>query len=242
MKAVILAGGKGTRLAPYTVVLPKPLVPIGEQPILEILLRQLRHYGVTEVILAVGYLAGLIEAYFGDGEKLGLRITYSREDEPLGTAGPLALIDGLDETFMVLNGDLLTNLDYRQLVAHHRKSGASCSIAMYDRSVQISLGVLKVDERQRLTDYIEKPTYHYQVSMGVYVFEPKVLARIPRGQYLDFPDLIKGLLKDRQHVGCYPFSGYWLDIGRHDDYAQAMEDFDRMRSSLFPPEPTEGAA
>ena len=233
MKSIILAGGKGTRLAPYTVVLPKPLVPLGDRPILEILLLQLRHYGVTEVVMAVGYLAELLEAYFGDGRKLGIRIRYSREDKPLGTAGPLSLIGGLDETFLVLNGDLLTNIDYRHLVEYHRQSGAACTIGTYNRQVQITLGVLKLDDDHRLIDYIEKPTYDYQVSMGVYVFEPRVLEYIQPNTYLDFPDLIKTLLSDGQHVGGYAFDGYWLDIGRHEDYAQALEEFDRMKSSLM---------
>ena len=233
MKAIILAGGKGTRLAPYTVVLPKPLVPLGDRPILEILLRQLRHYGVTDVVMAVGYLAELLEAYFGDGHKLGVRITYSREEQPLGTAGPLSLIDGLDETFLVLNGDLLTNLDYRHLVQYHRQSGAACTIGMYNRQVQITLGVLKTDGDHRLVDYIEKPTYDYQVSMGVYVFEPRVLDCIRPNTYLDFPDLVKTLLRDGEQVGGYPFDGYWLDIGRHEDYAQALEEYDRMKPSLM---------
>jgi NDP-sugar pyrophosphorylase family protein len=232
MKVVILAGGKGTRLAPFTVVLPKPLVPLGDRPILEILLRQLRHYGITEVIMAVGYLSGLLEAYFGDGRRLGLRISYSREPKPLGTAGPLSLISGLDDTFLVLNGDLLTNLDYRKLIEYHRQSGAACTIGMYKRQVQVTLGVIQVDGDNRLVDYIEKPTYDYQVSMGVYVFEPVVLKYIKPDTYLDFPDLIKALLGDGQHVAGYPFRGYWLDIGRHEDYAQAMEEFAQMRPSL----------
>jgi len=181
MKAVILAGGKGTRLAPYTVVLPKPLMPLGDRPVLEIIIRQLRHYGITDVVLAVGYLAELLEAYFGDGRRFGVNIEYSREEKPLGTAGPLALIDGLDEPFLVMNGDLLTNLDYAKLAAHHADAGAACTIAMYRRQVQITLGVMQVDPEYRLLDYIEKPTYDYQVSMGAYVFDPQVLDHSVRG-------------------------------------------------------------
>ncbi len=233
MKAVILAGGKGTRLAPYTVVLPKPLMPVGERPILEIILQQLKHVGITEIVVAVGYLAELLEAYFGDGRRFGVHITYSREPEPLGTAGPLALIDGLDETFLVMNGDLLTTLDYRQLIAHHHQTDAICTIAMYRREVQISLGVMKVDSANRLVDYVEKPTYDFQVSMGAYVFSPEILQHISQGQYLDFPDLVKNLLRDGYVVSGFPFDGYWLDIGRHDDYAQAMADFEKMKHELI---------
>ncbi len=233
MKAVILAGGRGTRLAPYSVILPKPLMPLGDRPILEILIGQLRHFGISELTIAVGYLAELIEAYFGDGSKFGVNITYSREKEPLGTAGPLGLIAGLDEPFLVMNGDLLTNLDYRVLADSHSQGGAMCTIAMYRRQVQISLGVMEVDDANRLVDYIEKPTYDYRVSMGVYVFGPGVLHYINRGEYLDFPDLIGLLLRDGQPVLGVPFDGYWLDIGRHEDYAQAVEEFDKMRDQLL---------
>ncbi len=233
MKAVILAGGKGARLAPYTVVLPKPLIPVGDRPILEILISQLRHFGITELVVAVGYLAELIEAYFGDGSASGVHIAYSREHEPLGTAGPLGLIDGLSEPFLVMNGDLLTNLDYRQLVSSHQEGEAICTVAMYQRQIQIPLGVMELDDRNQLVDYIEKPTYEYRVSMGVYVFDPEVLEYLEPGKYLDFPDLIKILLQDNKKVAGYPFDGYWLDIGRHEDYAQAMEEFDQMRSQLI---------
>lgn len=233
MKAVILAGGKGSRLAPYTVVLPKPLMPVGDRPILEIIFGQLRHYGITDIVLAVGHLAELIEAYFGDGRRFGVSIRYSREEKPLGTAGPLALIDGLNEPFLVMNGDLLTTLDFRHLVSYHAEKGAICTIATYRRQVQITLGVMQLDSECRLLDYIEKPIYDYRVSMGAYVFDPEVLRFVEPHQYLDFPDLIKNLLRDARHVAGYPFDGYWLDIGRHDDYAQAMEEFEEMRGSLL---------
>lgn len=237
MKAVILAGGKGARLAPFTAVLPKPLMPLGERPILEIIVRQLKHYGITDLVFAVGYLAELMEAYFGNGRKFGVRIEYSHEKEPLGTAGPLALIDGLDEPFLVMNGDLLTNLDYRVLLDHHQDVGSACTVAMHRREVQISLGVMKFDADHRLLDYIEKPTYSYHVSMGAYIFDPGVLEHVVPGRYMDFPDLIKTLMRNGQHVAVYPFEGYWLDIGRHEDYMQASEDFEAMRGELLFEEP-----
>lgn len=233
VQAVILAGGRGTRLAPYTVVLPKPLIPVGDRPILEIILRQLRHHGIDDLTFAVGYLAELLEAYFGDGERFGVRIRYSRESEPLGTAGPIKLIRGLTDSFLVMNGDLLTDLDYNALLRHHRERGAACTIAMYRRQVQVTLGVMQTDAHSRLLDYIEKPTYDFNVSMGAYVFEPWIVDLIPSGRPYDFPDLIRELLRQGQHVAAYPFEGYWLDIGRHEDYAQAMEDFARMRSRLL---------
>ena len=190
MKAVILAGGKGTRLAPYTTILPKPLMPIGDMPSLEIVLRQLRGYGFKEISLAVGYLAELLMAYCGDGSKFGLQINYSYEDKPLGTAGPLSLVPGLDETFLVMNGDLLTTLDYREMYQFHRKRGAIATLATYEREVKIDLGVLEIDEGGWVKDYIEKPTYKYSVSTGVYIFEPEVLTYITPNQRLDLPELI----------------------------------------------------
>jgi len=234
MRAVILAGGKGTRLAPYTTVLPKPLMPVGDMPILEIVIRQLSKAGIDRVTLAVGHLANLMMAFFNNGERYGLLIDYSLEDEPLGTVGPLALIDDLDSTFIVMNGDVLTTLDYSTLVAYHRQQGAVATIAMHERSVQIDLGVIETDSNNVLIGYVEKPTYSYHVSMGVYVFEPKALRYIQRGVHLDFPELIWKLLVAKEKVVAYPYDGYWLDIGRPDDYARAVEEFNRLRDHFLP--------
>ena len=233
MQAVILAGGKGTRLAPYTTVFPKPLMPIGEMPILEIVIRQLKKHGFTKIVLAVGHLAGLIEAYFGDGSKWGVEITYSREDEPLGTAGPLALIDDLAENFLVMNGDLLTNIDYSGLMSYHLENGALSTISMYTKDVPISLGVLELDDEGKIVDYIEKPTLKYKVSMGIYIFNNKILNYIERGKYLDFPDLIKNLIKKGENIRGYKFEGYWMDIGRHEDYSRVLEEFESMKNELL---------
>jgi len=239
MKAIILAGGKGTRLAPYTTILPKPLMPIGNMPILEVVIRQLKGHShafgrFTEVTLAVGYLAELIMAYFDDGSKYGIKINYSKEEQPLGTAGPLALIPGLHSTFLVMNGDVLTTLDYVELVKYHQDQGAVATIAMHKRSVNIDLGVMKINSRNELIDYVEKPTLHYHVSMGIYVFEPKVLDYIKPGEPLDFPELVNILLAKGERVLAYPYDGYWLDIGRQDDYEKAIEDFARMENKLLP--------
>lgn len=240
MKAVILAGGKGTRLAPYTAVLPKPLMPMGDMPILEVVLRQLKSRGIDSVDIAVGHLAELIRALFGCGEKLGLDIRYSIEDAPLGTAGPLTLVDGLgEETFLVMNGDILTTLDYADLVRHHKAHGAVATIAMYTRQVKIDFGVLETDEHGRLRDIIEKPTKEYSVSMGIYVFEPHVLKYLKHNERRDFPDLVKDLLAAGEHVAVYPFSGYWLDIGRPDDFARAVEEFEARRNEFLPSERTQ---
>jgi len=234
MKAVILAGGKGTRLAPYTKILPKPLMPVGEMPILEVIVRQLRCAGIDEIILTVGHLAALLRAFFGDGSHFGLKIRYSYEDQPLGTAGPLALVEGLDETFLVMNGDILTDLNVRELVQYHKEMGASATIAMHQRKVKVDLGVILCDGGSRVVGYIEKPTYDYQVSMGIYVFEPRVLNFIPRGKYLDFPNLVHKLLGEGEKVVGYLFNGYWQDLGRPDDYEQATEDFNNLREKFLP--------
>jgi NDP-sugar pyrophosphorylase family protein len=234
MKAVVLAGGKGTRLAPYTKILPKPLMPIGDMPILEILLRQMHTAGVREVFLTVGHLAELLRTFFQDGDRLGLRIHYSFEEQPLGTAGPLSLIaEHLTDTFLVTNGDVLTTLDIRELVEAHRKSGAIATIASHMRQVKIDLGVLQMNGSAELTGYIEKPNYDFFVSMGMYVFEPGVLKYIDYNQYLDFPDLVLKMLKHGERIIGYRFDGYFQDLGRPDDYEQAVQEFELLRSRIL---------
>jgi NDP-sugar pyrophosphorylase family protein len=234
MKAVILAGGKGTRLAPYTKVLPKPLMPIGEDmPILEILLRQLKRCGIDEVILAVGYSAGLLRAFFQDGKRLGLKITYSFEDQPLGTAGPLSLLDNLDETFLVTNGDVLTTLCFSDVIDCHRRSNAIATIASYVKKVRLDLGVIHTNGSGEVIGYSEKPTYDFLVSMGIYVFEPRVLTYIEHRQHLDFPDLVLRLIAAGERVLSHPYDGYWMDLGRVDDYEQAVMDFERLKPQLL---------
>ncbi len=235
MRAVILAGGKGTRLAPYTTVLPKPLMPIGDMPILEVVLRQLAHHGFKDATLAVGHLAELLMAYCGDGEKFGLTIDYSREEEPLGTAGPISLVPNLTETFLVMNGDLLSTLDYSAMWKHHEERGAIATLASYRRDVKIDFGVVESQDGW-VKDYIEKPTYHYAVSTGIYIFEPAILNYIERGKKLDLPELVLRLLKENQKVNVYNFDGYWLDIGRHDDYETAMREFAERRLEFLPSE------
>lgn len=233
MKAVVLAGGKGTRLAPYTKILPKPLMPIGDMPILEVLICQMKRYGIEEIILTVGHLAELLRSFFQDGSRLGIPIRYSFEEEPLGTAGPLAQVGGLESTFLVSNGDVLTTLDIRALIDFHKSEGAAATIAMHQRTVNIDLGVIRLNGRNEVVDYIEKPKYDYDVSMGIYVFEPAVLEYIPRGCYMDFPDLVLKLLETGHRVLGFPFDGYWQDLGRKDDYEQATADFERMRSEFL---------
>ena len=234
MKAVILAGGKGTRLAPYTKILPKPLMPIGDMPILEVLLRQMRTAGITDVVLAVGHLAELLHAFFQDGSRLGLGLTYCHESSPLGTAGPLAQVPGLTDTFLVTNGDVLTTLRFCDLIAFHHAQGAAATIAAHHRRVKIDLGVLQCDGDHRINGYIEKPSFDYLVSMGIYVFEPRVLPYVTPGAYLDFPDLIQKLIAAGERVVSYPFEGYWEDLGRPDDYERAVRDFEAMHDQFLP--------
>jgi NDP-sugar pyrophosphorylase family protein len=236
MRAVVLAGGKGTRLAPFTFVFPKPMMPIGDRTILEILFAQMKRAGINHVTLAVGHLAGLMSAYFQDGARYDLDITYSYESKPLGTAGPLANISGLDNTFLVTNGDILTQLNMAELFKFHKEQGGICTIAMHERKVQIDLGVIELNHGYEITGYVEKPTFDYKVSMGLYVFEPRVLNYIPKDTYLDFPDLIKKLIAAGERVIGYPYDGYWQDLGNPGDYSQATRDFENMRSQFIPGE------
>jgi NDP-sugar pyrophosphorylase family protein len=233
MRAVILAGGKGTRLAPYTTVLPKPLMPVGDMPILEIVIRQLARHGFKDITLAVGHLAELVMAYCGDGSKFGVNIDYSREEEPLGTAGPISLIPNLNETFLVMNGDLLATLDYSAMWNYHMERSAIATLASYRRDIKIDLGVIESEDGW-VKDYIEKPTYHYAVSTGIYIFEPAILEYIVRGMPLDLPELMLRLLKSAQKINIYNFDGYWLDIGRHDDYETAISEFNLHRADFLP--------
>jgi NDP-sugar pyrophosphorylase family protein len=234
MKAIVLAGGKGARLAPYTKILPKPLMPIDDMPILEVLLRQMKSSGVEEVILTVGHLSELLKAFFQDGRQWGLNICYSYEEKPLGTAGPVALVNGLEETFLVTNGDVLTTLNLKDLIHFHKQQKAIATIASHQRQVHIDFGVLQMNGDCTVIGYTEKPNIDYVVSMGIYVFEPEVLSFIPKNQYLDFPDLVLKLIAAGEKVVSFPFDGYWKDLGRPDDYEQAAEDFNRMRTQFLP--------
>lgn len=233
-QAVVLAGGRGTRLEPYTVLFPKPLMPLGDMPILEVVLRQLGRAGFKRVTLAVGHFSQLIEAYFGGGDSLGLELLYSREQEPLGTAGPLAQIPDLDRPFLVMNGDVLTTLDYGRFLRNHELSGAVASISTHVRSNRVDFGVVQADESGRVTGYLEKPTHEYLVSMGVYAFSPEVLDYIPRGERLDFPELVLRLLAAGKVVRSVPYEGFWLDIGRHEDLARAQQEFAHRKNEFLP--------
>lgn len=224
MKAVVLAGGEGTRLRPFTYVIPKPLMPIGELPIIEVILKQLKGNGFRNVIISTGYKDDLIRMFLKDADKkYRLNITYSHEEKPLGTIGPLSLIrKELNEPFILMNGDTLCTLDYGKFLDYHKKSGNMVTVVVHKKDVKIDSGVVKL-EGDRIVDYIEKPTNTYYLSIGVQAFNPNVLDYVPDGR-LDFPDLVKILIKKGEKVGAYVFDGYWLDIGRHEDYIKANED------------------
>ncbi len=237
MRAVVLAGGRGTRLAPYTIAFPKPLVPVGEIPIIEIVLRQLRWHGIREATISVGYLAELIQAYFATrGGIPGLEINYLREAQPLGTAGAIALLGEVDDDLLVVNGDILTTLDFTRMIEFHRQRHPALTIAVYQRTVTIDLGVLEIDERGAVTGYAEKPDLCYQCSMGIYLYSPQAVQAMVPGERLDLPDLVKRLLARGEPVLAYQSDCYWLDIGRREDYERALDEFPRMRRQFLPDE------
>ena len=234
VRTVIMAGGQGSRLRPFTAVFPKPLMPIGDVPILDIVIRQLRHFGCTDIIVTVGYLAELILTYLGDGGRYGIKLSFMHERESLGTIGPLSMvpISGAD-SFLVLNGDVLSSIDYEALVRHHRSTGAVATIASYRLPVTIDKGVLILAEDGRINGYVEKPTYYNPVAMGICVFSPEVLQYLSPGARLDVPELIQRLLADGRLVQSYMFDGYWMDIGQHSDYKKAFEEFTTHRACLL---------
>ena len=238
MQALILAGGRGTRLRPYTTVFPKPLMPVGDHPILEIILRQLKHAGLARITLAVGHMSQMFRAFFGDGSALGLELSYSVEQEALGTAGPIALaIDQLEDDFLVMNGDLLTTLPYRKLLDDHCRSGASATIALYSREVKVDFGVIET-QGEELSKYREKPVLQFDVSMGVNILKKRDVAPyLQPGRYLDIPDLMMRMRNDGKKVRCFRSPCIWLDIGRIDDYEAATEILESHRSEFLPEDP-----
>ena len=236
MQAIVLAGGRGSRLKPYTTVFPKPLMPVGPKPILEIIIQQLGANGFSDITLAVGYLNHMIEAYFQDGEKYGVRIDYSLEEKALGTAGPIGLMkDQLHEDFIVMNGDLLTNISYQNLMNFHLNSDADATIAVHKRSVAIDYGVLEFGMDNMLRKYREKPKLDYQVSMGINVFKRDTISSfINANEFLDIPDLMRSLVAKGKKVLCYEEDCEWLDIGRIDDYQDAVDIFESNPGKFLP--------
>jgi NDP-mannose synthase len=234
MQAIILAGGKGRRLLPYTTVLPKPLMPIGDYSILEIILRQLQKAGFDDIVISTGYLNELIRAYISSRNDLKSSIRFSHETRPLSTIAPLKQIQNLEETFFVMNGDILTDMNYNTLYQYHKKKGGIATVATYGRDVHIDFGVLHYDHTNKINKFIEKPTYHFDVSMGVNVFDHTVLDFVPDDQPFGFDDLMYALTKENAAVYSYRHSGYWLDIGRPDDYSHAIEEFEKNKDKFLP--------
>lgn len=233
-EAFILAGGKGIRLRPYTTLIPKPLVPIGDQSVLEIVLCQLAAAGFSKATIAIGHLGQLIRAYIGDGSQWGIEVAYVSEDRPLGTVGPLlTALDGLPNDIIVMNGDVLTDIPYDHLLTSHIDSGASLTMATYSRDHRVDFGVLNL-RNGSVVDFIEKPTYTYAVSMGVYAVHTDMLRAYPAGTDLGFDTLVLDRLQRGDRPASYPFSGFWLDIGRPDDFDQANAEIEMLRPRLLP--------
>jgi len=233
MRAIILAGGKGTRLRPYTISLPKPLVPIGgEMPILEIVIRQLAKCGFTRATVAVNHMANIIQAFFGDGSKWGVKIDYSLEEQPLSTIGPLTLIDDLPEHFIVMNGDVLCDLNYAGFLEYHILRGNDITVSSHKREVKIDYGVLEYDESHCLSSFSEKPTYHFDISMGVYCISRRVIESLEKGKPYGFDNLMLDSLKNGRKVEIRPYDGYWLDIGRPEDFDNANENYDSIKQKF----------
>lgn len=224
MQSIILAGGRGLRLDPYTRILPKPLFPIRDKPIAAILVRQLQSAGFDEIIMCLGYLADLLKAYFQDGSQFGVPIRYIVETEPLGTAGPLRKVHDLKDHFLVVNGDELTTLDFRALYEHHLMGQADMTVAVQKKTISTSVGVLDVKDGQ-VTAYSEKPTLNYWASMGIYVIDKWVLSLIPENQRFDMPDLVQHLLKEGARVVSFESRDLWFDIGTMADLEKAKEEF-----------------
>jgi len=234
MRAIILAGGKGTRLRPYTYSLPKPLMPIGgEMPILEIILKQLKKFGFNHITIAVNYMAKIIQAFFGDGGDFDLKIDYTLERKPLSTIGPLTLINNLPDNFLVMNGDILSDLDYKEFYKWHIEEKNDISVATFKRESQINFGVLKYNQIQEVYDFIEKPIYHFNVSMGVYILNKEVVDSLPKNEEYGFDQLMIDGFKKNLKIKAYPHDPYWLDIGREDDYQMANDDYLKNKSKIF---------
>ena len=231
-RAIILSGGLGTRLRPYTVVLPKPLMPIGEFPILEVIIRQLIKNGFNHITLAVNYQAQIIKAFFQDGSRWNIKIDYSLEEKPLGTIGPLKLINDLPDNFLVMNGDVLTDLNFNEFYNYHINNGALFTISSKIRKSKIDYGVLETNNKE-LISFKEKPSINFEVSMGIYMLSKKILDIVPSDELYGFDDLMYQMLQSNHMVKVKPFDGYWLDIGRPDDYRLAIDDFEKIKSQFL---------
>lgn len=233
MRAIILAGGKGTRLKPYTTTIPKPLVPIGnELPIMEIVVRQLAAHGFTHITICLNHMANIIAAFFGDGAKWNLKIDYSIEDKPLSTIGPLTLIRDLPDNFLVMNGDILCDINYKTLYDYHTTASNEVTVSTYKRESKIDFGVIRYDQDNRIVGFQEKPIYHFDVSMGIYCIKKTVVDQLAKGQYYGFDHLMIDGIQKGQRICTFPFNGLWLDIGRPEDYDYANDNYEAIASKI----------
>lgn len=236
MKAVVLAAGEGTRLRPYTKVLPKPLLPLGERPMLDIILRQLAFYGFTEITVTAHWLRDAVRLFLNmmQDELPNVKLTYVAQDKLMGTAGGISSLPNLDDTFLVMNADVLTTMNYADIVRYHKEKGAALTIGMYNKTTKISLGVLEADADNNLVGYREKPEISTPVSMGIYVYDPAVLPYVPPDDYLDLPTLAKRLMDDGKRVVVYPFNGHWIDIGKPDEFEEAQKQYESLKHEFLP--------
>ena len=232
-RAIILAGGKGTRLKPFTKILPKPLMPIGKFTILEIVVRQLKYYGFKHITITVNHQAKLIKAFFGNGKKFDVFIDYALEQKPLGTMGPLTGVKNLPKNFLVMNGDILTDLNFNKLYQEHIKNKNLFTISSYKRNELIDYGLLETNKSENLTKFVEKPLKTYQVSMGIYILSKNIIKYIPVNKFFGFDNLMHKLIKLKKKVKIFNHNGYWLDIGRPTDYILAIEQFKKMKKKLL---------
>lgn len=223
MKAVLLAGGRGRRLEPFTTTIPKPLFPLGEKPILQIIIEQLIKVGITEFIISIGYLGELIEAYFGNGLKFNCRIEYIRESTPLGTAGAISLIPKIKDDFIFMNGDILTTMNFIEAYNYHKNNNNLLTLCTYKKSVKSSLGIINIDEQSNVTSYLEKPTNEYLVSSGIYIMHPKIKNYINKNEKIDLPQLIQRLIRKDMKVKTFDITGAWFDIGTPGDLEMALK-------------------
>jgi len=223
MRVVVFVGGKGVRLRPLTEKLPKPLLPVGSKPILQTIVERLRSQGLTDICLATGYKADLIEAYFADGQELGVNISYTREPRPLGTAGALRLArDGYEGPLLVMNGDLLTEVSFAAMRAFHEQRNADITLAVKQRTMPVRFGVLDLDDGE-VVDFREKPIVKFDVYAGIAIVEPQTLDYIPDGERYDIPNLIEDVKSRGGRVAAYHLTGFWLDIGEMSDYQTANQ-------------------
>jgi NDP-sugar pyrophosphorylase family protein len=237
MQAIILAGGKGTRLKPYTLVFPKPMLPVGGIPIIDTLIRQLSYFGFTDITISLGYMGGYVKMYFEDDSNKpeGVTINYVNEDQPLGTSGPVALVDNLEEDFLVINGDILSTFDYRKFFDFHKERKADLTIAVGVKEIKMNLGVVEFENGYRIKDFREKPTYTFYDNMGIYIYNRDILNFIEKNKRLDVNDLVLELLDKNRNVCGYiseePY--YWIDVGEHADYEKANEEFQKRRNQFL---------